>query len=44
MTTVMREPRRWRAACSVVVPMSIITVWPSVTSAAAAAPIRSLAS
>ena len=44
MTTVIRRPCRWRAACSVVVPMSIITVWPSSTSAAAAAPIRSFAS
>ena len=43
MTTVMLRPCRWCAACSVVVPMSIITVAPSATSAAAAAPIRSLA-
>ena len=27
--TVMSRPCRWCAACSVVVPMSIITVWPS---------------
>src|SRR3954447_3681090 len=44
VTTVTRRPRRWRASCSVEVPMSIITVWPSSTSAAAAAPMRSLTS
>ena len=44
MTTVILRPCRWRASCSVDVPMSIITVWPSSTSAAAAAPRRSLTS
>src|SRR4051812_27942702 len=44
VTTVTRRPCRWRAICSVEVPMSIITVWPSSTSAAAAAPRRSLTS
>ncbi len=42
--TVMSRPCRWCAACSVVVPMSIITVWPSRTRRAAAAPMRSFAS
>src|SRR5258708_7431830 len=41
--TVSVRPCRWRDACSVVVPMSIMTVWPSLISAAAAAPIASLA-
>ena len=44
MTTVILRPCRWRASCSVDVPMSIITVCPSATSAAAAAPRRSLTS
>ena len=44
VTTVSLRPCRWRASWSVDVPMSIITVWPSSTSAAAAAPSRSLTS
>ena len=44
VTTVIFLPCRWRAICSVEVPMSIITVWPSSTSDAAAAPRRSLTS
>src|SRR3954464_4273181 len=40
VTTVTLRPCRWRAICSVEVPMSIITVWPSSPRAAAAPPRR----